>query len=284
MLKRNPDTSNVPVAGLAERYPVGSISQHSHLRAQLIYAMSGAMTVLTEQGSWVLPPNRALWIPCALNHSIRVSSVIELRTLYFTPKLRGLPRWQTCQVIGITSLVRELILKIVDMGWNYALRGPDRRLVNVLIERLSVVRQEPVLLPEPVDARARRFASHMYENLRDRRPLAAIAKGIGASPRTLERIFREEVGMSVGAWTQQMRLVFALEMLAQGKSVGDAAFNVGYQNPSSFIAVFRRVFESTPATYFKPSRLVSTLPLQVAVDIVRGIPVGIPVTVHKIGR
>ena len=47
-----------------------------------------------------------------------------------------------------------------------------------------------------------------------------------------------------------MRVVFALEMLASGKSVGDVAFNVGYQNPSSFIAVFRRIFAVTPTAYF----------------------------------
>jgi AraC-like DNA-binding protein len=250
MLKRNPDNANVPVAGIAARYPVGNIAQHSHSRAQLVYAVSGVMTVLTEQGSWVLPPSRALWIPSEFKHWIKVSSAIELRTLYLAPKMRQLPNWRTCQVIGITPLLRELILLIIDLGWNYKSRGPDARLVQVLIDRLSAVRQEPVHLPEPADARARRFTSHMYENLADRRPLPEIAKDIGVSPRTLERLFENEVGMSVGAWTQQMRVVFALEMLASGKSVGDVAFNVGYQNPSSFIAVFRRIFAVTPTAYF----------------------------------
>ncbi len=250
MLKRNPDIAKVPVAGLSERYPTGSIAPHSHLRAQLIYAVSGAMTVLTEQGSWVLPPNRALWIPSGFKHGLKVSSAIELRTLYLEPKLRGLPDWLTCQVICITPLMREIIVMIVDMGWNYEPSGADARLVEVLIDRLSTVRQEPVHLPEPIDARARRFASHMYENLADRRLLSVIAKDIGASSRTLERTFKDEVGMSVGAWTQQMRMVFALEMLAEGKTVGDTAFNVGYQNPSSFIAVFRRIFGCTPTNYF----------------------------------
>jgi AraC-like DNA-binding protein len=250
MKKRNPDAASLPVVGLAERYAAGSVAPHKHARTQLMYAVRGGMTVLTNSGSWVLPPHRALWVPGGLEHGLKVGTSIELRTLYIAPKSKGMPDWQACQVVEVPPLIRELILKVVDFGWDYASHGADARLVQVLLERLLTVRQQPVHLPEPTDDRARRFAAHMYANLTDRRPLAVIAKEIGASLRSLERVFTEDTGVSVGAWVQQMRLVFALEMLADGQRVGDVAFQVGYENPSSFIAVFRRTFGTTPTAYF----------------------------------
>ena len=79
---------------------------------------------------------------------------------------------------------------------------------------------------------------------------AAIVRETGLSARTIERLFRHETGMSVGAWAKQLRLVLALEKLAAGQSVGDAAFEVGYSNPSNFIVDFRTAFGVTPSRYF----------------------------------
>jgi AraC-like DNA-binding protein len=250
MKKTNPDKATRPVVGLSERYAAGLVRSHNHQRGQLMYAVQGALTVLTDIGSWVLPPHRALWIPPGLAHGLKVGKNAELRTLYFMPKtLRG-PAWGSCQVVEVPPLVRELILHVVALPWDYPAQGADARVVRVLLERLSAVEQEPVHLPWPVDQRARRLANHMCEHPTDRRPIPILASTIGSSARTLERIFAMETGMSIGTWVQQMRLMVALEMLAAGTTVGEAAFQVGYENPSSFIAVFRRSFGTTPAKYF----------------------------------
>jgi AraC-like DNA-binding protein len=208
------------------------------------------MAVLTARGSWVLPPHRALWIPSGLSHGLKLSAVIELRTLYLSPQIAALPDWQTCQVIDVPPLTRELILAIARRHWDSPATDAELRLEHVLLDRLQTTYQQPVHLPDPQDQRGKRYAEHLYANPAERRPLAAIAREIGASPRTLERAFKAELGMTVGAWTQQLRLVFALERLAAGHAVGDVAFAVGYANPSSFIAVFRRAFGTTPSAYF----------------------------------
>jgi AraC-like DNA-binding protein len=67
----------------------------------------------------------------------------------------------------------------------------------------------------------------------------------------MDRLFMAETGMGVGMWVQQMRLMLALEIIAAGSSIGDAAFDVGFENPSSFIALFRKQFGVTPARYFR---------------------------------
>lgn len=37
--------------------------EHRHRRGQFAYAASGVISVFTEQGNWVVPPQRAIWVP-----------------------------------------------------------------------------------------------------------------------------------------------------------------------------------------------------------------------------
>jgi methylphosphotriester-DNA--protein-cysteine methyltransferase len=56
---------------------------------------------------------------------------------------------------------------------------------------------------------------------------------------------------SFGRWRQPARLFAALEMLAQGKSVTEAAVAVGYDSVSAFIEMFRKMLGTTPQMYFR---------------------------------
>lgn len=251
MLMKDPDKAEAPLVGLSERYEAGNISSHAHQRAQIVYAVEGSMTVLTDRGSWVLPPNRALWLPARTQHALTVRRPIELRTLYLDEAARWLPTFEAISVLQIVPLTRELILAAVEMPWDYRPGSTHARLARVLCDRLIISPVEPVHLPEPRDARAKRLTALYYADPAERRSLASLAPLTGASVRTLERLFVNETGYSVGAWVQQLRLIFALEKIADGAPVGDAAFDVGFKNPSSFIAVFRQQFGTTPARFFK---------------------------------
>lgn len=59
--------------------------------------------------------------------------------------------------------------------------------------------------------------------------------------------------MSFGRWRVRYKMLVALEQLAHGESVGNAAHAVGYENPSSFIVTFRATFGTTPSVYFQDS-------------------------------
>ncbi len=250
MVFKDPDLATVPIVGIAERYSAGVVAAHSHARAQLMYAVSGSMTVITGAGSWVLPSSRALWIPGGVKHSLRLSRPIDLRTLYIAADYEPVTLGSKCAVISVTGLVYDLVIALVGVSWNYPANSPEARLAHVLADQLISLKQEPVHLPELHDPRARRFASIFYENPGERRSIETLAHSVGVSPRTLARIFKRETKMSAGLWCQQLRLVFALEKIANGTSVADAAFEVGYSNPSSFIAIFRNVFGITPGRFF----------------------------------
>lgn len=227
-----------------------SIPPHHHAEHQLVYASCGVMTVHTAEGSWVVPPHRGVWVPARTPHWIEISGAVSMRTLYLRPRLsRVLP--EGCQVLNVPPLLRELILHAVEQG-SLSRRSPRQaRLLAVILDQLAEVRAAPLHLRQPRDPRARHAAELLRERPGDRRPLAALLRGTGASPRTLERLFPAETGLTLGRWRQHLRLVHSLRLLAAGAKVSAVAHEVGYDSPSAFVSCFRKVFGTTPARYFR---------------------------------
>jgi len=121
----------------------------------------------------------------------------------------------------------------------------------VIIDQLEAIPMVPLQLPNPSDPRALRIAAVLLANPSDRRPLARICKVAGAGKRTVERLFQEDVGMTFGKWRQQLRLMQAMRLLADGAKVTHAALESGYSTPSAFISMFRNTLGTTPALYFR---------------------------------
>jgi AraC-like DNA-binding protein len=215
---------------------------------KLIYATRGVLTVETDQGAWVVPPHRAVWIRAGVDFHVRLSGVVALRLLYLRPGMRGarLPE-AACSVVNVTPLLRELIVRAVMMGALDARVAEQKRMVGVIFDELRVLNEMPLQLPLPRDPRAARFAAMGEENL----PVDEMLRCCGASRRTLERVFRAETAMSLGQWLRRQGLLHALRRLAAGEGVNAVALELGYNGASAFIAMFRRELGQTPGQYFR---------------------------------
>ena len=226
------------------------IRTHSHPWHQLVYASKGVMTVRTPEGAWVVPTNRGVWVPARTRHSIQMSGPVSLRTLYILPRL-GAMLPERCRVVGISPLLRELILRIVELD-SLNLRIPAHaHLVAVLLDHLHIMESDAVHLPLPRDRRAKQIVTLLQEEPAENRSLVELSKIAGASKRTIERIFKLETGLGFGKWRQQLRLGHALRLLAGGEAVTSVAFDVGYESVSAFISAFRMTFGQTPGQYFR---------------------------------
>ncbi len=236
---------------LAAGYLSGAVlERHSHDWVQLVYASEGVMSVQTNDGTWIVPPNRSVWIPARVGHSITMSGKVSMRTIYFLPRLvKTLPR--RCCVIEVSPLLRELILRAVAMGPLRRDLAEHKRLVDFMLDQLRVLPTLPLELPMPQDPRALRIAIRIRDNPGDRATLADFAKAAGASRRTLERVFSADTRMTLGRWRQQARLLHAVRMLASGESVTATALEVGYDSTSAFIEAFSSVLGATPGRYYK---------------------------------
>ncbi len=243
------DESFFMVRTAAADLPGGfALDRHTHPWPQLIYASAGVMTVWTEGGSWIAPPHWAVWAPANLRHGIRFSGQSAMRTLYVRPQeAAALPA--QCSVMAVSPLLRELILRTVEIGMLDERTQSHCAMVRLILDEL---RDRPTLsldLPMPASAAARRAAEQILEGV-PACQIAELARRVGISSRTLERRFAQETGLTVGRWRRQARLLDALRELASGQTVKGVAQDAGYSSPSAFVAAFRSVFGVTPARYF----------------------------------
>lgn len=245
--------SSAPIVTLIQDYAAGyEVPLHFHDRDQLVFASCGVMTVRTAKGAWVVPANRAVWIPEKTPHSIGMSGKVAMRTLYLRPGLAAsLPR--ECRVINVPALLKELVLHACACGSLGRRVLWQSHLIDVILDQLRVIEVAPLQLPNPDDPRALRVASVLLTNPSDRRPLAQISRNSGASGRTVERLFLESTGMTFGRWRQLLRLMHAMRLLAGGAKVTYVALEAGYNTPSAFIAAFRKLLDTTPTRYFQDS-------------------------------
>ncbi|MDH1264823.1 helix-turn-helix transcriptional regulator [Pseudomonas sp. GD03944] len=224
--------------------------RHSHPWVQLSYAIQGVLHVHTAAGSFVAPPQRAIWVPAGLEHEVISSPNTEMRSLYLAHSATD---WAPdhCRVLEIDRLTRELVERFCAGPVEYDEQGADGRLAQVLLDQLRAAPEVSLSLPLPRDARLQQLCRHLQRQPDDSRSLGQWGVLLGASEKTLSRLFLRDTGLTFRAWRQRLRLLGALGPLERGQRVTDVALACGYESTSAFIAAFRQQFGSTPGEFFR---------------------------------
>ena len=112
-----------PIIAIGTQYPDGHfIAPHQHRRGQLISSASGVIVLGTPEGTWVMPPQRGMWIPPATAHSVRMVGAVSMQSLYVEPD--AVPSMPThCQVVGISPFMRSLLTEALNLPLEYELEG-----------------------------------------------------------------------------------------------------------------------------------------------------------------
>jgi AraC-like DNA-binding protein/quercetin dioxygenase-like cupin family protein len=234
------------LVGSLDLLPGTRFDWHTHDVHQLNWAEDGVLTIATAEGTWVLPPTRALWIPAGTEHTTGSTRSTTMRSLLIS---RDLVDWQVPTVIRVGPLLGPLLSYLASE----LDREPRARAEAVLQDLLEPVAVTPIQLPSPVDDRAAEVARALRQDPADGRTLAEWGRRVGASERTLARLFGAETGMGFDEWRTRLRLTEAIRLLADGVSVTAAGHRVGYATPSAFVAAFRRVTGISPGRYFARS-------------------------------
>jgi AraC-like DNA-binding protein len=245
------DASTQAVFTRATDYPEGHVVDwHVHARGQLVYAVHGVMMVAADGGQWIVPPTRAIWMPAGVAHLIRCVGVVHMRSLYIRPDAApALPA--RAHAVGVSPLLRELILAATVVERPYDAESRDGRLMRLLLDELHALPVLPLHLPQPSDARLSRICTRIAQRPDDVSTLADWAATLGIAAKTIQRLFARETGMTFGQWRQQARLLHGLERLAVGDKVVEVALALGYDSPSAFAAMFKRQFGETPSAFFR---------------------------------
>ncbi|MGV7121513.1 helix-turn-helix domain-containing protein [Sphingopyxis sp. 550A] len=239
-----------PVMALQDEYPAGYIDpMHSHDHIQILYASTGVMSVRTPETSFVIPPQRAIWLPAGMKHEVACRGPVSLRTLYLPNSASD--RDRICRVFEVSNLVKSLILEVVDFPPLYDIGGREGRIVELLLDEIARMPNAPYQVSMPTDPRLLRVCNAILSDPADPRDIDDWARLAAMGRRTFTRSFKQETGMGLAVWRQQVRLMEALSMLAAGASITRVTYDVGYDSPSGFAAMFRRAFGVPPSQYLR---------------------------------
>lgn len=226
------------------------VAPQQHPRGQLLYAVEGLMRVQTEGGLWIIPPRRALWIPTGVVHQVTMLTRVSMRTLYISAE-KSSAFGESCRLIEISGLLRELILALLEEPLEYLDRGRGGQLAKLILLEIAQAPNVPIEIPWPRDRRLKTVCEAIVADPRAQRSLDDWADIAGASTRTLIRLFPKETGLHFRHWVQQVHLAEALCHLTRGESVGEIAHRLGYASPSAFTSMFRRLLGTSPSQYLK---------------------------------
>ncbi len=239
-----------PVAAMAKSFPDRhEIAPHSYARDQLIHAVRGMMRIRTSREAWIVPPDRAVYIPADFTHTVSMRGQVEMRTVYIVPDAtESLPGEPT--VLDVSGLLRALVLALLEEPVLYDPAGRGGMLAGLLLHEVASAERLSFVIPMPRDQRLVKLCDARLAEPDRHETLDDWSYVVGASPRTLSRLFRDEIGLTFGQWRQRVRFHNALETLVRGEPVSEVARANGYASSSAFSAAFRKELGVSPSGMF----------------------------------
>ena len=259
------------------------VMPHSHPWAQVAISTTGVIRLTVSHGTYIVPPSRALWIPPGVEHAVTMVEDADLRTLYFHqprgrcgPGALGAARegaadaaaapahWRQCRVLEVSDLLRALVREMPTApDGGPAISPADLRreqhlsaLVRGELARASAVKLGVDL---PQDKRLRHLCEAMLADPTRHDTLADWAQDTGASPRTVARLFRSELGSTFTQWRQQVILAKAVSLAAGRMPMGQIAAELGY-SASAFSAMVRKSVGQPPGRFLGQQQPAAVVP------------------------
>ncbi|MFD7796221.1 helix-turn-helix domain-containing protein [Streptomyces sp. NPDC059759] len=220
-------------------------SPHSHPQHELVWVRGGTLTSRVQDRVFTVSEGHGLWMPAGVVHGGRATAGAEFHDAFFAPDRTPIA-FEEPKAIAMTPLLESLLTHLSRTDLDAAARTRAEAVVfDVLVPS-----EHQFALQLPGDSRIDAIAEALLDDPGDGRSLEEWARLLGVSDRTVTRAFRRATGLSFAQWRQVLRVHRALTLLSEGFDVMTISETLGYAQPSSFIAAFRRVMETTPGAYF----------------------------------
>ena len=219
------------------------LAPHAHAGPQLLYASAGVVAVTTPAGSWILPPQKAVWLPAGLTHETAMLTPVRITSLHVRPAAR----WKAvpCKAIAISPLLRELILALEAIDPAAPAGRRDGLIVDLIGEEIEAAEGGASPIPMPAEPRLKRLCEAVVADPSLSAGFDDLARAAGGSTKTLARLFDRELGMSFRRWRELVQVEGALAHLAEGRPAKVVAAELGY-TASALTVMLRRRTGLTP--------------------------------------
>jgi len=247
----DPDRVNTPVFAirLGRQVNDDELPIHRHVKGQLIIAERGSVKCRVENGIWMVPTFGALWIPGGIAHANSASLDSSIVCVFVDNHVARLP--ERCCILGVNPLMRNIADELTKRSVHYKLDEPSGRLALVLMDEFASASVSYQHLPMSSDPRLIEISATLLDDPADRRTVAEWASNLAMSERNFARWVVGETGMTFGQWRRQLQVLVALERLSSGSSVNVISQDLGYESPSAFITMFKKVCGDSPSRYIK---------------------------------
>lgn len=235
----------------ANDYTAGSsFPLHKHRRGQFAFALRGTISVATPEGRWLVPPQRACWVPAGMSHEMTMNGSVTMLNAFISPRAAKAERLPTqCYVHGVSTLLKQLLEEAIDLPAMYDVEQRAGKLMALLVSEIASMPRLSLHAPLPRDARLARACQRLFNVPSITIGLDIIADEAGMSRRSFTRLFRAQTGASFAEWRQQVCLLTTITRLSEGQPVTHIALDLGYASPGAFSSAFRRVMGETPSQY-----------------------------------
>ncbi len=225
------------------------VDKHHHNYAQLAYSAKGLMHIETDEGLYILPPQQTLWLPDNVPHTHYCHNEVYYRSLHFSPDItQALPN--KVKTLGVSPLLKELIIEMSNWSNNYLLDSPKQRLINVLIDQLLIAPDNKLFMPKVSVPRLLIIVKALTLEPNNKTSLEQWADKVATSTRTLNRLFNQHYGMGFSQWRQKQRILKSLDMLNDGRSTQYIADALGYESASAFNTALKKQMQVSPRQFF----------------------------------
>lgn len=223
---------------------------HKHPYHQLLYAIQGTACVEVGRARYFLPPQRAAWISAGTVHRTTIPNVIS-GSVFFSPK------WITwhvepIRIIAAPPLLREMVKYAVRWPAKSRKKDPAR---NPYFRTFALLCKDwlqdemPFWLPHSDHPQIARALEYTLQHLQCV-TVTEISKSAAMSVRSFRRHFMEEMGMTWRDYLVKVRLLRAMELLANpGVRIIDVAAQVGFDSSSAFSKAFTEFALEAPSQY-----------------------------------
>ncbi len=232
------------------------VDPHSHPWAQVAMSSKGVIRMAAGHSTYLVPPQRALWIPPGIEHVVAVVEDADLHTLYVHQDAQRIGplrtrdesgAWRRCRVLEVSSLLRELVPHLPLDPDRAAPTERERCIGQLVLDELAHARPVRLGVDLPQDKRLLALCESVLEDPARWATLDEAARHAGASVRTIARLFRSELGTTFVQWRQQVLLARALSMAARKLPMSTIAAELGYASASAFSAMVKRSVGMPPS-------------------------------------
>ncbi len=233
---------------VAERFLDGIDEQestpHSHPLGQFVLVKHGVLHGHTEEQHWLMKSGMAVWIPPNTLHWGAAYNRVDLTVIYISPELCD-SFTSRLKLIDASYLITALCDRLANV--KATLPIPRRNnILQLLFEEIDEMPDSNLTLPLPKDLRLKKVTDSLLANPSKRLSLAEWGAKVGATERTLARLFRKDTGLRYTEWHNRMLLAVAWQGLSDGATNEQLSIMLGFASGDSFGHWFRRVANNCP--------------------------------------